>query len=400
MRTLTWLVMITVLVVVPAGAQNVEYIDPSGGYTQVVTVTDRGVKTIFVSGQVGEGDDYQAQLESVFSRVVQRLGQAGATVGDVVKMRAFIKNMTPELYQPLAEVRRRTFPEGSWPASSVVGVQALARDEFLVEMEVVAVVAKREADLTIERFAPSNGFSGAVAVTAHGVKTVYVAGQVGQGENLSEQTASVWQRIGERLKEASVSYADLVAATTYVVNYQPAGDIALYREGVPAGVSSLPDKAASTWIGVPALFNERFLIEIDAVAVVDAGGGPIEKEFIEPTGPYSQAVSVMSPGGLKTIYVSGQVGSAGEPSVRQADQAYASLRRHLGAAGASPADLLKVTVYIPDYSEADLGVLGPAREKHGFMDGMAPASTLLGIQALFSSGFAIEVGGVAVVAPR
>ncbi len=108
----------------------------------------------------------------------------------------------------------------------------------------------------------------------------------------------------------------------------------------------------------------------------------------------------MSPGGLKTIYVSGQVGSAGEPSVRQADQAYANLRRHLEAAGASPADLLKVTVYIPDYSEADLGVLGPAREKHGFMDGMAPASTLLGIQALFSSGFAIGVGGVAVVAPR
>ncbi len=397
MRTLIWLVMISILVVVPTRAQNVEYIDPTGGYTQVVTVTDRGVKTIFVSGQVGEGEDYQAQVESAFSRVVQRLDQAGATVGDVVKMRAFVKNMTPELYRPVAEARRRTFPEGSWPASSVVGVQALAGDEFQVEMEVVAVVAKREMDLTIERFAPSNGFSGAVAVTAHGVKTVYVSGQVGQGDNLAEQTASVWQRIGERLKDAGASYADLVTETTYIVNYQPARDVAGYREGVPTGFSSLPDKAASTWIGVPSLANERFLIEIDAVAVVEAGGGPVEKEFIEPTGPYSQAVSVMSPGGLKTIYVSGQVGSAGEPLVRQTDQAYANLRRHLEAAGGSPADLLKATVYIPDYSEADLGVLGPAREKHGFMHGMAPASTLLRIQSLFSSGFAIEVGGVAVV---
>ena len=56
-----------------------------------------------------------------------------------------------------------------------------------------------------------------------------------------------------------------------------------------------------------------------------------------------------------------------------------------------------MTVYIPGYDEEDLGILGPVRERHGFMDGTAPASTLLGIQSLFSTGFAIEVEGVAVV---
>ena len=160
-------------------------------------------------------------MESAFSSVVRRLEQAGATVNDVVKMRAFVKDMTPDLYRPVAEVRRQTFPEGAWPASSVVGVQALARAEFRVEVEVVAVVAERDVDLTVERFAPSNGFSGAVAVTAHGVKTVYVSGQVGQGDGLAAQTASVWERIGQRLETAGASYADVVTETTYIVNYDP-----------------------------------------------------------------------------------------------------------------------------------------------------------------------------------
>ena len=396
MMKLTWLVAATVAIVPDtAAAQDVQYIDPVGGFTQVVTVTDRGVKTVFVSGQVGQGDDYRTQVESAFAGIVRRLKQVGATVDDVVKMRAFVKDMTADLYGPVAEVRRRTFPEGAWPASSVVGVQALARDEFQVEVEVVAVVAEDGVDLAIERFAPSNGFSGAVAVTAHGVKTIYISGQVGQGDGLAEQSASVWERIGQRLEAAGASYADLMKETTYIVNYDPARDLAAYRQGVPAAVTSLEDKPASTWIGVPSLANDRFLIEIDAVAVVGVAGA-VEKEFIDPAGLYTQVVTTRADG-LKTIYVSGQVGNLDDPLASQADQAYASLRRRLEAAGAGPKDLLKVTVYIPGYDEEDLSILGPVRERHGFMDGTAPASTLLGVQSLFSTGFAIEVEGVAVV---
>ncbi|MCH7891306.1 MAG: hypothetical protein IH921_07375 [Gemmatimonadetes bacterium] len=44
----------------PVGAQELEreFIDPAGGFTQVVTVSDHGVKTIYVSGQVGRGDEW------------------------------------------------------------------------------------------------------------------------------------------------------------------------------------------------------------------------------------------------------------------------------------------------------------------------------------------------------
>ena len=78
-----------------AAAAQVEYIDPAGGFTQVVTTTSAGVKTIFVSGQVGQGDTLREHVESAFAGVVRRLEQAGATPADVVKIRIFVKDFEP-----------------------------------------------------------------------------------------------------------------------------------------------------------------------------------------------------------------------------------------------------------------------------------------------------------------
>ena len=72
---------------------QVEHIDIATGFTQVVTSTDRGVKTIHVSGHVGQGDDLKAHVESAFAGVVRRLGQAGATAEDVVKVRDILAEL-------------------------------------------------------------------------------------------------------------------------------------------------------------------------------------------------------------------------------------------------------------------------------------------------------------------
>ena len=240
-----------------AGAQ-VEYIDPAGGFTQVVTTTNAGVKTIFVSGQVGQGDTLREHVESAFARVVRRLDQAGATPADVVKIRIFVKDFEPAQYPTIAEARLANFPtEDQWPASTMIGVQALAAESLRVEIEAIAVVAEPGADLRIERFAPSNGFSGAVAVTAHGVKTVYVAGQVGAGDSLAAQTAAVWGRVAQQLDAAGASLADLIKATTYIVDFDPETDLPAYRAGREQALA-LDDMPASTLLG-------------DS----EAGGGPV-----------------------------------------------------------------------------------------------------------------------------
>ena len=177
-RILVFVISLLIYGVPADTTAQVEYIDPAGGFTQVVTTTDRGVKTIFVSGQVGQGEALQDHVESAFQGVVRRLEQAGASVEDVIKIRIFVKDFAPDQYGAIAGVRLETFPEGHWPASTMVGVRSLFLDSLRVEIEATAVVAEPGVDLTIERFGAANGFSGAVAVTAHGVKTVYVAGQV------------------------------------------------------------------------------------------------------------------------------------------------------------------------------------------------------------------------------
>jgi reactive intermediate/imine deaminase len=113
------------------------------GYTHVVEVS--GGKTIYVSGQValdtdgqivGAGD-MKAQAEQVFKNLQAALAAAGATFKDVVKMNIYTMDVAQ--VQAIRDVRTRYVGE-TLPASTLVQVVHLARPEFLLEIEVIAVV--------------------------------------------------------------------------------------------------------------------------------------------------------------------------------------------------------------------------------------------------------------------
>jgi len=149
-------------------------------------------------------------------------------------------------------------------------------------------------------------------------------------------------------------------------------------------------------LGVQSLVTDQYKIEMDAIAVVsDGAGGGSDTEFIGPTSGFSQAVASQG-SGAKTIYISGQIGRAGESLETQADQAYASLRRQLEAAGATPADLVQLDIYIAGYSQGDAAALGAA-QRNGFPAENPPTITLIGVESLYSDTALIEIEGVAVV---
>ena len=384
----------------PVGAQELqrEFIDPAGVFTQVVTVADRGVKTIYVSGQVGQGADLAAHVESAFQGVVRRLESAGASTSDVVKIRIFVKDFDPADYSIISQARLRTFSdEDAWPTSTMVGIQELFTAQLRVEIEAVAVIADPavpSANVTIERIGASRGFSQAVVVTANGTKTIYVSGQVGQGDGLAEQSTSVLEAVAQRLEAAGATIDDLVKIVTYISDYT-AEDRRTFGAARTQAFGS-EDLPASTLLGVQSLVTDQYEIEVDAIAVVsDGAGGGTDTEFIGPTSGFSQAVTTQG-SGAKTIYISGQVGRAGESLAIQAEQAYASLRRQLEASGATPADLVKITIYMADYSQADAAVLGAAQQ-NGFPAENLPATTLIGVASLYSDTALIEIEGMAVV---
>jgi enamine deaminase RidA (YjgF/YER057c/UK114 family) len=115
-------------------------------YTQVVTA--RGGKLIFLAGQtpinlqgepVGIGD-LRAQARQVYQNIDRALAAAGASFDDVVKMTAYIVNYSQESRGIIGEVRREFVSEPNLPAHTLLGVQALAREEYLLEVDTIAVV--------------------------------------------------------------------------------------------------------------------------------------------------------------------------------------------------------------------------------------------------------------------
>lgn len=111
---------------------------------------------------------------------------------------------------------------------------------------------------------------------------------------------------------------------------------------------------------------------------------------------------VVAAGPGRTIHVSGQVGcdAKGQPVSEalevQAAQAMTNLGHALEAAGAGPADVAMIRVYIVDYTAEMARVVG--KPIADFFSGTKPpASTWVGVSALFSPAFKIEIEAVAVV---
>ena len=128
-----------------------QHINPDGvskptGYTHVVA--SNGSTIVFISGQiavdaqgslVGEGD-LTRQAEQVFENLKTCLATVNATFADVVKLVTYVVNFKPEDRATIAGLRQRFLPADNPPASTLVGVQALARPDLLIEIEAVAVL--------------------------------------------------------------------------------------------------------------------------------------------------------------------------------------------------------------------------------------------------------------------
>jgi enamine deaminase RidA (YjgF/YER057c/UK114 family) len=132
------LLLTLLLAAAPLAAQN-EFINPEGlskppGYTHVV-VARRG-KIVYIAGQVANdrtgkvvSSDFRAQSEQVFANLKTALAAGGATFDDVVKINYYVRNYAPELRTILRETRDKYINKEHPPASTLVGVAALASDD-------------------------------------------------------------------------------------------------------------------------------------------------------------------------------------------------------------------------------------------------------------------------------
>ena len=118
--------------------------------------------------------------------------------------------------------------------------------------------------------------------------------------------------------------------------------------------------------------------------------------LMDPISHFSDAVLAGN-----TLYVSGLVATdeagnvVGEGDVvEQTRQIFRNLLRILDAAGATPADVAKVTIFMRDTGQRPL--INPIRQE--FFGAHRPASTLVGITELVRPEFLLEIEAVAVLA--
>ena len=132
---------------------TIEHLSPAGlpeatGYSHVVTAT--GGKTVYVAGQgafdasmqlVGAGDHY-AQTRQAYRNLMTALEAAGATCADVVKSTIYVAASREKVLEDFARAMNEALGDAPMPpnASTYVGVERLAYDGMLVEIDAIAVV--------------------------------------------------------------------------------------------------------------------------------------------------------------------------------------------------------------------------------------------------------------------
>ncbi len=80
-------------------------------------------------------------MEAAFENVRLALEAGGASLADVVRTHIYIVDYKPEYVEIVGQVNAAVFGNERPPASTLLGVQALALPEFLVEIEATAWVA-------------------------------------------------------------------------------------------------------------------------------------------------------------------------------------------------------------------------------------------------------------------
>ena len=130
-----------------------QYVNPDGvfpslphGFSQVVIAS--GKKMVFVSGQTAwdarknivGGDSVLEQARQALRNLKTAIEAAGGTLKDIVALRIYVVDYQAESGTAVGTVLREFFSQENPPASTWIGVSALAVPEFLIEIEATAVL--------------------------------------------------------------------------------------------------------------------------------------------------------------------------------------------------------------------------------------------------------------------
>ena len=329
------------------------------------TVLQSGTTAIDRQGNVRGAGDVAAQVDAIMKIATWSMGKAGGKLDDVVRSRIYVTDVA--VADAAARAVARYFGRAK-PAATLVQVDALARPQQLVEIELDAVDGAGASARRVssggpleEVYAYSRALRVGDRVFISGSTALRAGGVEGVGD-MYRQTRATMETILQALAQAGGTPGDLVYTKSFLTDVGGAADY------TRAFVEALGDvRPVSTLLGVPALIRPELLVEIEAEAVIGAARTRrdiyTQHQREKPRG-YARAVVVND-----QVYVSGctSVSAAGEDRApgdwaRQYDLAVDTIGWALEQAGASLDDVVRRRTFT---------VTG-AKQNRAYGDGPAP----------------------------
>lgn len=119
---------------------------PIAPYSNIARV--KAAEFLFIAGQVGidkngkTAPDFEAQCAQVFAHIGAALASQGASFANVVEFTSYLVHSQdiPKFAQYRAREFPRLFPGGAYPPNTLLIVDRLVREEFLIEVSAVAAL--------------------------------------------------------------------------------------------------------------------------------------------------------------------------------------------------------------------------------------------------------------------
>lgn len=225
---------------------------------------------LYLAGVTSDrGPDMASQLQGVNESLQRVLAAEGGTLDDIVRTVIYTTNIPR--WREASAARPMSYP-GAPPASTLVQVVALARPQWLVEVDALAHLGDpangggsampKRATNYLNVAPPSGLFS--LSVRAGG--WLHLAGATARGTpaehgGLVAQTEAILEKIKTMLEAEGGSMRNVVKTVIYVTELDRWAETAPLRRRYFG-----EEMPASTLVQVVALAAPHFVIEIEAVA--------------------------------------------------------------------------------------------------------------------------------------
>jgi enamine deaminase RidA (YjgF/YER057c/UK114 family) len=121
---------------------------PLGQYSQITRV--KASEFLFIAGQVATdrsgalvgGDDFDAQCVQVFANIETALKSQGAGFANVVEFTTYLVHSQdiPKFMKYRLREFPRLFPGGAYPPNTLLMIDRLVGEQFLIEVQTVAAL--------------------------------------------------------------------------------------------------------------------------------------------------------------------------------------------------------------------------------------------------------------------